>query len=219
MNLFTEACPSAGFPALDQLSWSDDGSMVTLETVRRLLLASVLPEAFASWLVARSREQLEQIADRSLERTTHYKWFLGARPGKYTVWLHEYKSPELFARAMDFAASVHNHRYGFCSCVLSGALHVSEFIIGGPGEPIELSGTRTLRQGETMILSQEDVHRVDRVEPYTFTLLVQGPPARNFSTCYDVPSGRGRRVYDLQSRLPETIEALTTGSRGLCHKL
>jgi hypothetical protein len=176
--------------------------------------ASALPGTLAAWLAAQPEEKLDHIADRSLERTTHFKWFLGSRPDGYTVWLHEYKAPETFARAVDFAASVHNHRYGFCSRVLSGALHVSEFTADGPDEPIRLSATRTIRQGEIMFLGHEDVHRVDRVEPRTCTLLVQGPIARSFSTCYDMTSGRGRRVYDLQSRLPRTIELLAAECRG-----
>lgn len=214
MNLFAGACPHTGFPALDRLPWSGGGSRAALLDAQRLLASATLPESLATWLTAQPEEKLERIADRSLERTTHFKWFLGAGPGGYTVWLHEYKPPEVFARAVDFAASVHNHRYGFCSRVLSGALHVSEFATDGPDEPIRLSGTRTVRQGKTMILSHEDVHRVDRVEPHTRTLLIQGPIARSFSTCYDTTSGRGRRVYDLQSRLPRTIELLAAECRG-----
>ncbi|MEU6034695.1 hypothetical protein ABZ801_04750 [Actinomadura sp. NPDC047616] len=208
MNLFAGACPESGFPVLDRLSWGGEEGHEALRAARDLLASATVPQELASWLAAQPERELERIADRSLERTTHFKWFLGAKPGQYTVWLHEYKAPDVFAQAMDFAASVHNHRYGFCSRVLSGALHVSDFAIGGD-ERIRVSRTRTVWEGETMLLTHEDVHRVDRVEPRTCTLIVQGPVARSFSTCYDVATGRRRRIYDLQSRLPRTIELLT----------
>ncbi|MBA9004996.1 hypothetical protein [Thermomonospora cellulosilytica] len=195
------------------MPWRGDGDQSALRDARHLLAAPALPEALGAWLAEQPQENLEQIADRSLERTTHYKWFLGSGSGGYTVWLHEYKPPEVFARAVDFAASVHNHRYGFCSRVLSGALHVSEFMTGEPHEPIRPMTSRTIGQGQTMLLSHEDVHRVDRVEPRTCTLLIQAPPTRSFSTCYDMTSGLGRRVYDLQSRLPHTIELLSAVCR------
>jgi hypothetical protein len=208
MNLFAGACPYTGFPLLDRLPWNSDGGLTALRMSQRLLMHAALPEMLATWMAAQSEENLEQIADQSLERTTHFKWFLGGRRSKYTVWMHEYKPPEIFARTADFAASVHNHRYGFCSRVLSGALNVSEFDVSGPDESVRLSGTRTIRQGQTMILSHDDVHRVDRVDSHTCTFLVQGPIARSFSTCYESAGGRGRRVYDLQSKLPQTIEFL-----------
>jgi hypothetical protein len=214
MNLFTGACPDDGFPALDVLPWRDE-PQTALRAARLVLEAAELPEELVSWLAGRPTGQLERILERSLERTTHVKWFLGARSGEYVVWLHEYKPPEVFARAVGFAASVHNHRYGFCSRVLAGALHVSAFAAPtAPDERLRLIQRSEVKQGQVMSLSHEDIHQIDQVEPYTYTILVQGPVARNFSTCYDTASGNGRRVYDLQSRLPHTLTLLTDQCRG-----
>lgn len=213
MKLFTGASPDTGFPILDQLMWNGNGSQAALQDAEHLLAVPKLPEELASWLIEQPERSLERIADRSLERTTHFKWFLGARQGKYTVWLHEYKSPDTFAHAADFAASVHNHRYGFCSRVLSGALHITEFAKDRPGEPIKPMRTHTLSIDETMLLSPEDVHRVDQVDPHTCTLIIQGPVTRCFSTCYNIASGSQRRVYDLPSRLPRVIKFLAAESR------
>jgi hypothetical protein len=211
MGLFTDASSDNGFPALDDLSWRDRTEEALAEA-RELLAAKELPEDLAAWLSARPPEELEQIVERSIERATHFKWFLGAVPSAYAVWLHEYKPPEDFARATSFAASVHNHRYGFCSRVLRGGLDVSAFgTPRRPGEPIRLVGRRRVEAGGTMTLSHEDVHRIDQVAPQTCTILIQGPVARNFSTCYDPRSGYGRRVYDLESRLPQTLALLAGG--------
>jgi hypothetical protein len=68
-----------------------------------------------------------------------------------------------------------------------------------------------------MALSHEDVHRIDRVAPHTCTILVQGPPARSFSTCYDAADGSARRIYDMQSRLPRTLAVLTDGPQADVH--
>jgi hypothetical protein len=211
MGLFTEASSSRGFPALDGLPWRSRSDEALAEA-RELLGADDLPDELISWLAGRPSEEMAQIIDRSLERTTHFKWFLGARPAEYVVWLHEYKTPDVFAQATSFAASVHNHRYGFCSRVLRGALQVSAFAPPvRPDDPVRLVARRRVDVGQTMILSHEDVHRVDRVAPHTCTLLVQGPAAREFSTCYDVGGGLGRRVYDMRSRFPDTLAVLAGG--------
>lgn len=208
MNLFAGACPDTGFPLLDNLPWSRHADMDALRAAREVLVGTMLPGALAVWLETQPQTNLQLIADRSIERSTHFKWFLGGRPGVYTVWLHEYKSPASFSQAVDFAASVHNHRYGFCSRVLSGALHVSDFVVDVVDAPPRPRDTRTVRRGDTMILSHEDVHRVDRVDPGTCTLLVQGPAARGFSTRYEVATGRAHHLYDLQHKLPRTIDFL-----------
>jgi hypothetical protein len=211
MSLFSKASSGSGFPALDDLPWRDRPHEA-LTGARGLLTAKDLTDDLAAWLTTRPSGELAQILDRSLERTTHFKWFLGAGPSAYVVWLHEYKPPELFDQATGFAASVHNHRYGFCSCVLRGGLDVSAFRTPRyPGDPVRLMGRRRIGPGETMTLSHEDVHRIDQVEPQTCTILIQGPPARNFSTCYDPRSGHGRRLYDMESRLPQTLALLADG--------
>jgi len=211
MSLFTDASSDNGFPALDDLPWRERPGEALAEA-RELLTVKELPEDLAAWLTARPPGELGQILDRSLERATHFKWFLGAGPSAYVVWLHEYKPPEVFDQATSFAASVHNHRYGFCSRVLRGELDVSAFgTPRRPGDPVRLMERRRVEAGETMTLTHEDVHRIDKVAPQTCTILIQGPVARNFSTCYDPRSGHGRRVYDMQSRLPQTLALLAGG--------
>ncbi|MEU8275815.1 hypothetical protein ACFYOK_10115 [Microbispora bryophytorum] len=208
MSLFTKATSHTGFPVLDDLPWRS-APQKALQAASGLLVSDEVPRELIAWLAARTSDELGQITDRSLERPTHFKWFLGGRPADYVIWLHEYKQPEVFAQATSFAASVHNHRYGFCSRVLSGGLHVSTFSPpAGPGGPVLLVERRHVARGQTMILSHEDVHRIDRVEPRTCTILVQGPTARNFSTCYDITTGSSRRLYDMQSRLPWTMATL-----------
>jgi hypothetical protein len=211
MSLFVNATSNRGFPALNDLPWRTR-TEVALSEACKLLCAEGLPNELVSWLSKRSRAELAHITDRSLERATHFKWFLGARPAEYVVWLHEYKPPEIFARETSFAASVHNHRYGFCSRVLRGALHVSAFAVSQQsGEIVRLVGRYHIDVGGTMTLSHEDVHRIDEVAPDTCTILIQGPAARHFSTCYDPVGGPGRRVYDMQSRLPQMLAVLTGG--------
>jgi hypothetical protein len=208
MSLFPIASPDGALPALDELPWQDQPE-IALCAAQRLIGARDLSSGLVMWLADRPPEQLSRILDRSLERTTHFKWFLGDGPAGYTVWLHEYRAPEVFAKAADFAASVHNHRYGFCSRVLSGALHTSSFAL----DPLRLMGHHRIGTGDTMLLSHEDVHRVDRVEPQTYTIVIQGPPARGYSVCFDLATGVGREVYDLRSRLPGTVALLAAVCR------
>jgi hypothetical protein len=212
MSLFKNASSTNGFPALDDLPWKVDPEYALSKT-RELLSCDQVPKELVAWLVERPTDDLELIFERSLERTTHYKWFLGGRVTEYIVWIHEYKPPALFDQAVGFAASVHNHRYGFCSRVLCGALYVSTFAPPrDASQTVRLTARRQVDVGETMALTPEDVHRIDQVAPHTYTILVQGPKARDFSTCYD-SGGFSRRIYDMQSRLPQVLAMLAGDHR------
>ncbi|MEV0381734.1 hypothetical protein [Nonomuraea sp. NPDC050643] len=208
MNLFKDACPIKGFPILDSLPWRKEPE-VALCDARVLLQPASLAEELAVWLTSLTAEQMDRIIDFSVERSTHYKWFLGRQPHGYTVWLHEYKPPEVFAYAIGFATSVHNHRYSFISRVISGALNVSAFMAYlNDDHPLVLTGQSRIEQGQTMFLEHEDIHRIDHVDSHTYTVLIQGPPARDYSICYDPETGVSHRIYDLRSHLPRTFAHL-----------
>jgi hypothetical protein len=150
--------------------------------------------------------------NRSVEKSTHYKWFLGGRSTYYTVWVHQYRPASVFASSDRFAASVHNHRYPFVSRVLSGSLYVSTFEVSSSDEAIcrvTLEGEQALTVGDVMFLSSHDVHRIDRVLDDTITIVIQGPPARHFSTRFDPKSGCSERIYDLDALLPNLTSVFT----------
>lgn len=194
---------------LEDLPWRTQRSEA-LRHARELISAPSLPQDLNAWMSVIGSVQIGKVIDHSIERSTHFKWFLGASLAGYIVWLHEYRAPERFAQAVSFAASVHDHRYGFCSRVLSGALHVSAFALLPDSESlVESVGCECVQQGETMLLSSTDIHRIDCVEPHTYTIVIQGPADRGYSTCYDLTTGRAQRMYDLRTRFPKTLGALS----------
>lgn len=210
MPLFDDASLQRGFPTLDQLPWLSD-----LETALRLARDILGQDRETGRLVSQflgslSRDDRSYLLTRSMEKATHYKWLLGDGLPKYVVWLHQYKAPELFARTHGFARSVHNHRYGFSSKVLAGAMQVSSFRPSSDpsGYRLEQNGSYVLRPGDVITLTERDIHRIDAVEPQTRTVVVQGPIMRHYSTTYDLASGERTRIYDLNALLPDLVKEL-----------
>ena len=197
MSLFEGATPG-GFPILRSLPWRED-YVTALNGARAALLALDDPAfALSGWLARRTPTELAAIADRSTDKSTHYKWRLGGEPNLYAVCLHQYKEPDEFDRSDNFANSVHNHRYGFASIVISGELHTVDFELDAQHDHIEARETRVMACGDTMTISPEAVHRVTRVGKKTQTLLIQGPIVSNYSVRYGIDGG-AERIYDLQT--------------------
>ena len=203
MSLFEGATPGS-FPALRSLPWREDYAGA-LKGARDVLLALDEPQfALHSWMAERTPDEKNTIVSRSADKATHCKWMLGGEPDLYSVVLHRYKEPDVFDGSGSFANSVHNHRYGFTSIVLSGELHTLDFDVEAPCDRADAARTaRAMTPGDTMIVMPEDVHRVDRVGKKTQTLLIQGPIVRNYSIRYRA-DGSTERIYDL----PTLIETL-----------
>ncbi|WP_139128635.1 hypothetical protein [Micromonospora humi] len=180
---------------LDPLPWQQNPYAAREQAVA-LLQAETGPfGAFSAWFAQLSSDEFYEVDHRSVEKTTHNKWYLGHRRRSYYVWLHQYQSPAIFAQAGRFAASVHNHRYAFCSLVLSGALTVTRFTIKDDDVAVPAE-TSVLGVGSTMSLSSDDVHRVDAVEKNTLTLLIQAHESRHYSTRYRLADGSRDMIPD-----------------------
>jgi hypothetical protein len=209
VNLLDAASPVSGFPVLDGML-PRRGMHDTLHDIRKLIdNASLGAASLITWLSGLSRGELEVLYTRSVERASHFKWFLGDGADGFKVWLHEYKSARLRDGVGSFAASVHNHRYSFVSQVLTGSLTVSEFSLGPAQQFPELSRRRTIPARTTYFLSSEQVHRIDAAAPSTCTLVVQGPAERPFSRVFDIENRTFQDMYDLQSRFPELVSVLS----------
>ncbi|HTX82269.1 MAG TPA: hypothetical protein VME44_08835 [Streptosporangiaceae bacterium] len=218
MNLLDAASPISGFPVLGDISGRHD-VQDAMHEIRELLDPERLePTALVAWLEGLSQEEFAIICTRSVERASHFKWFLGSSANGYAVWLHEYKLAQLPDAAGSFAASVHNHRYSFVSQVLTGSLHVSNFSFDPIKQFPVLSETRTILARSTYFLGSESIHRVDRAAPSTCTIIVQGPPERSYSRVFDLAKGTSTDMRDLPSRIPELISLLVShtdrGSKG-----
>ena len=210
MPLFERAVAAGRFPSLDCLSWRSDPLGACSHVAELLIEDSSVAHQLAVWLSGLRPRQRREMINRSVEKSTHYKWFLGGNSTYYTVWVHQYRPASVFASSDRFAASVHNHRYPFVSRVLSGSLYVSTFEVSPSDEAIcrvTLEGEQALTAGDVMFLSSHDVHRIDRVLDDTITIVIQGPPARHYSTRFDLKSGCSERIYDLDALLPNLTSA------------
>ncbi|MFD3930034.1 hypothetical protein [Streptomyces sp. NPDC058614] len=220
MTIFEGASPTVGFPRIAGLPWSEDPDRAHVEA-RKLLEeeGEGLARRISLWLSALDQRDVDSLLSRSMYRSSHHKWCLGGDHHDYVVWLHQYKEPAEFAEAEGFAASTHNHRYGFSSRVVSGGLHATWFNVvgqdnvehrgfdGGGNAHVELrpANQTWLRAGDVVTLDHHDIHQIDEVAARTCTLLIQGPVRRDFSTVFN-PSGGPVKIIDAH----ETLLSLLT---------
>jgi hypothetical protein len=210
MPLLERAVAAGRFPSLDRLPWRSDPLGACACVAELLAEDHAVARQLAVWVSDLRPRQRREMLNRSVEKATHYKWFLGGHRADYTVWLHQYRPAGIFASSDRFAASIHNHRYPFVSRVLSGSLYVSTFEVSSLDEArysVSLVEEQALGVGDVMFLDSNDVHRIDRVLDDTTTIVVQGPPVRHYSTRFDLRSGYSERIYDLDALFPSLTSA------------
>lgn len=212
MPLLERAVAAGRFPSLDRLSWRSDPVRACAYVAELLTEDDDVARQLVVWVAALRPRQKREMLNRSVEKGTHYKWYLGGHHPDYTVWVHQYRPASVFMSSDRFAASIHNHRYPFVSRVLSGSLHVSTFEVSLWDElrcSVNLKGKQALNVGDVMFLDSNDVHRIDRVLDDTITIVVQGPPARHYSMRFDPQKGYCERIYDLDALFPSLISSFT----------
>lgn len=150
-------------------------------------------------------KQAAAVIRRSRETTTHFAWCLRDVPGEpFTFWLHEYKEQRDWR--LGYADSVHNHRYHFCTTILSGGyLHERYTATINPGT--ELIGSAELKTatpcpvGSSAFLLASDFHRIPRAADGTMTFLVKSRQITPWSLSYDPETRESHRHVPVESRL------------------
>lgn len=142
--------------------------------------------------------------ERSVEKTTHYKWFLDEDPERrFQIWLHEYKPSS--HRREGHATVAHNHRFWLTSLILRGGFTDTRYERKGEAaiSPIE---SREMRGGDTMVLSPDEIHSLGELCDDTLSLIVQSKPVRSYSEVFE--GGEVRRYRDLGAQLAELRSSL-----------
>lgn len=162
-------------------------------------------------LLAELKSGLDGAADvdKSVEKTTHYKWFLGEDPSKrFQVWLHEYK-PETHRRE-GHATVAHNHRFWLTSLILRGGFTDTRYVRSEKCKPesgaISPIASRRMRTGDTMVLAPDEIHALSELRDGTLSLIVQGKPVRSFSEVFE--DNKVRRYADLGAKLDDLKASL-----------
>jgi len=155
------------------------------------------------------KPDLDEIVDveRSVEKTTHYKWFLGeGSSGRFQVWLHEYK-PKTHRRE-GHATVAHNHRFWLTSLILRGGFTDTRYERTAEGDRrlIAPIASRVMRTGDTMVLAPDEIHALGELQDGTLSLIVQSKPVRSFSEVFE--NGTVRRYADLDAKLADLRASL-----------
>lgn len=196
----------AGFPVLADLArqLSADPEAAALDWL-------VVHEITGRWLAAQHdlltelRRRLRVLSDPvraelaagSRETTTHFAWRLvHGQAMPFSFWLHQYKPQTDWWRG--YANSVHNHRYHFCTTVLTGSYQHEWYDVrldaaGELAREVTWRGTEVWRPGPVRALTADQFHRVPRAADGTITFLVKSRPVRGWSLSVDPSTNFTRR--------------------------
>jgi predicted metal-dependent enzyme (double-stranded beta helix superfamily) len=175
--------------SLRRCDWSDPA--LGHRDAQRVLASIKDPRPLLAAVREVDPQRTEQ--DGSAEKTTHFKWFLGADPDqRFELWLNEYKPKAL--RRPGHAEVAHNHRFWFTSLVLAGGFQNAVYLPAGD-ETLQEAGVISLSAGDTFVVDPDAIHSLRALADSTVTLIVQSQPVRSFSDVYE--NGRKVRYYDL----------------------
>lgn len=171
-----------------------------------------LRERLRGHLRALTPQEEARVVARSRETTTHFAWCLRDEPTEpFTFWLHEYKPQRDWRHG--YADSVHNHRYNFCTTILSGSyLHERFTARLGPGDR-SIVETNLLRStncaaGASGTMLAHEFHRIPKAADDTVTFLVKSRPVQPWSLSYDPDTRTSHRHVPIESRLEELTKRL-----------
>lgn len=151
--------------------------------------------------------ELEAVRAKSRETTTHFAWCLRDQPDEpFTFWLHEYK-PQHDWRA-GYADSVHNHRYHFCTTIVTGGyLHERYLAALNPTgqliSAVQLVSSTWCGAGDSGMLLASDFHRIPRARDNTMTFLLKSRSTTTFSLSYDPTTRTSHQHIPVESRLDD----------------
>lgn len=187
--------------SLEQLDWTDRARA-------HVAAEPLLAELDGAALLADTKAgRMSPDPERSVEKTTHYKWFLGEGPGRdFELWLHEYKPRHL--RRTGHATVAHNHRFWLTSLILRGGFTDTRYarVHDGSGALIEPIAQRSMDPGSTMVIDPEEIHSLAALQDGTISLVVQSRPVRSYSEVFE--EGEVKRYFDLEAKLAELRESL-----------
>lgn len=148
-----------------------------------------------------------EVAAGSRETTTHFAWRLVDEPGQaWSLWLHEYKPQRDWWAG--YANSVHNHRYHFCTTLLSGSYLHERFTaeLDDTGTAIRSVARTCASQfvaGSGGHLLSHEFHRIPRAADGTVTFLVKSRMVAPWSVSYDPATGLSQQHIPMRARLAQ----------------
>lgn len=192
---------------LDRIRDLDWGKVDTAQEQASSLLARCDPRRLLADLKAELRQAIEP--GRSVEKSTHYKWLIAEDSGRrFEFWLHEYK-PSTHRRT-GHATVPHNHRFWLTSLILRGGfddIRYKRSVRRSGGESmIEPVTSRSMRTGDTMVISPDEIHSLAALRDGTLSLIVQSRAVRSYSEVFE--DGAVKRYSDLDAKLVELGDSL-----------
>jgi hypothetical protein len=103
---------------------------------------------------------------------------------------------------------VHNHRYHFCTTLLSGAYLHERFTAELDEQATQIRAVTqqratTCREGVSGYLLSHEFHRIPEVDDGTMTFLVKSRMVAPWSLSYDPGTGLSQRHIPMHSRLAD----------------
>ncbi|MBB5959048.1 hypothetical protein FHS29_005668 [Saccharothrix tamanrassetensis] len=171
-----------------------------------------LQEGLRAYLGALTPQEEMRVIARSRETTTHFAWCLRDEPAEpFTFWLHEYKPQRDWRRG--YADSIHNHRYHFCTILLTGSYLHERFTVRLAEDGRSIRDTTLLRstqahRGDSGTMLAHEFHRIPKATDDTLTFLVKSRAVNPWSLSFDPDTRTSHRHVPVESRLEELARTL-----------
>lgn len=194
--------------AIRMIGMSDSEHWATADRMLREWAGSAAQRrALRAHLRTLPPDEATAVVARSKEATTHFAWCLFDRPDDpFSLWLHEYKPSRGWLPG--YANSVHNHRYHFCTTLLSGGYQHERFAVTLDEAGVTITSVTRQRAAELVegaggFLLSHEFHRIPRAEDGTMTFLVKSRMVRPWSLSYDPATGLSQRHIPMRNRLTD----------------
>lgn len=151
--------------------------------------------------------EMAAVRNRSRETTTHFAWCLRDQASEpFTFWLHEYK-PQRDWRA-GYADSVHNHRYHFCTTIVTGGYLHERYLAAVNQSNQMISAVELLKSawcgvGDSGMLLASEFHRIPQAQDNTMTFLMKSREVARWSLSYDPNTRASHQHIPVESRLDD----------------
>ena len=195
----------AGPPAVDQWTWIG-------RRFRRWAAQPGLRDHLRGHLRNLTPQEELRLISRSRETTTHFAWCLRDQPAEpFTFWLHEYKPQRDWRHG--YADSIHNHRYHFCTTILSGSYLHERFEARLSPNGRAIVSTALLHRadcpsGTSGTMLAHEFHRIPKAADGTMTFLVKSRAVNPWSLSFDPDTGLSHRHVPVEARLEELTNHL-----------
>lgn len=186
---------------LDSLNWENNYPQKEIENLLSKWWKNI--HQWKNELYNIEKDLFLNIANKSFEVSTHYKWLL-CQTSNFDIFINEFK--EDCNNKKSYATKYHNHRYDFTSLIINGGFQnqTSNFdIVEDKIVSYKMNKSDSLSKGNIYSLSNHEIHRLKNINFNTKTLVIKSKAKKEYSLAFNLNNMKTENHIPFQSRYDE----------------